>query len=147
MPSAYVRLAQWPLTPNGKLDRGSLPAPEGDAHAREAYAAPEGEIEQALAGLWSELLGVERVGRHDHFFALGGHSLLLVQLVLRIREAFAVELTIDVLMRAPALADMAGAVLDLQFQTYMDGDAQVLSDRLEGLSREELQALLDGQDA
>ncbi|WP_052250850.1 non-ribosomal peptide synthetase [Xanthomonas sacchari] len=107
VPSAYVRLAQWPLTPNGKLDRGSLPAPEGDAHAREAYAAPEGEIEQALAGLWSELLGVERVGRHDHFFALGGHSLLAVRLQARVHERLQVEWPLREVFAEPTLAGQA----------------------------------------
>ncbi|WP_052756228.1 hybrid non-ribosomal peptide synthetase/type I polyketide synthase [Lysobacter capsici] len=146
LPSAYVHVDQWPLTPNGKLDRAALPAPEGDAHARQAYEAPEGEVEQALSQLWTELLGVERVGRHDHFFALGGHSLLLVQLSLRMREMFAIELTIDLLMRSPVLKAMAEAVVDMQFQTYMGSDAQALSDSLDGLSRDELLALLDEED-
>ncbi|WP_156117282.1 phosphopantetheine-binding protein [Xanthomonas sacchari] len=112
VPSAYVRLAQWPLTPNGKLDRGSLPAPEGDAHAREAYAAPEGEIEQALAGLWSELLGVERVGRHDHFFALGGHSLLLVRLQATIERRLQHRLSLVDLFTHPSVADLAAFIRD-----------------------------------
>jgi hypothetical protein len=92
------------------------------------------------------LLGVERVGRHDHFFALGGHSLLLVQLSLRMREMFAIELTIDLLMRSPVLKAMAEAVVEMQFQTYMGSDAQALSDSLDGLSRDELLALLDEED-
>jgi amino acid adenylation domain-containing protein len=146
LPSAYVHVDQWPLTPNGKLDRAALPAPEGDAHARQAYEVPEGEVEQALSQLWTELLGVERVGRHDHFFALGGHSLLLVQLSLRMREMFAIELTIDLLMRSPVLKAMAEAVVEMQFQTYMGSDAQALSDSLDGLSRDELLALLDEED-
>ncbi|KRB04200.1 hybrid non-ribosomal peptide synthetase/type I polyketide synthase [Lysobacter sp. Root690] len=146
LPSAYVRVDHWPLTPNGKLDRTALPAPEGDAHARQTYEAPEGDIEQALSQLWTELLGVDQVGRHDHFFALGGHSLLLVQLSLRMREMFAIELTIDVLMRSPVLKAMAEAVVDMQFQTYLGGDAQALSDSLDGLSRDELLALLNEED-
>ncbi|MFC5769745.1 non-ribosomal peptide synthetase, partial [Thauera sinica] len=79
VPSAFVRLARLPLTPNGKLDRAALPAPEGDAFVRRGYEAPQGEVEQTLARLWSELLGVAQVGRHDNFFELGGHSLLAVQ--------------------------------------------------------------------
>ncbi|HEX2094481.1 MAG TPA: amino acid adenylation domain-containing protein, partial [Longimicrobiaceae bacterium] len=86
VPAAYVRLEALPLTPNGKLDRGALPAPEGDAYARHGYEAPVGETEMALAALWSEVLGVERVGRHDHFFRLGGHSLLAVRLTERMRR-------------------------------------------------------------
>src|SRR5690242_10165142 len=65
VPSAYVRLAALPLTPNGKLDRKALPAPDGDAVAQRAYEAPQGAVEQTLAALWCELLGVDRVGRQD----------------------------------------------------------------------------------
>ena len=64
-----------PLTPNGKVDRRALPAPEGEAYATPGYEAPVGAVEVALAALWAEVLGVERVGRGDDFFALGGHSL------------------------------------------------------------------------
>src|SRR5207253_317117 len=76
VPGAFVSLATLPLTPNGKLDRKALPAPEGEAFARKAYEAPVGPIEHAIATLWTELLQLERVGRADNFFALGGHSLL-----------------------------------------------------------------------
>ncbi|MFW8643126.1 hypothetical protein ACOJBO_11810 [Rhizobium beringeri] len=68
VPSAFVRLEALPLTMNGKLDRKALPVPDDDAYARQAYEAPQGEIETLLAGIWAELLGVERVGRHDNFF-------------------------------------------------------------------------------
>jgi thioesterase domain-containing protein len=81
VPGAYVRLERLPLTPNGKLDRRSLPAPEGDAYAVLEYEAPVGEIEKVISRIWSEALGVERVGRHDNFFQLGGHSLLTVRVV------------------------------------------------------------------
>ncbi len=80
VPAAFVALDAFPLTPNGKLDRRALPAPDENAFAREAYEAPRGEVETAVAAIWSELLGAERVGRHDSFFALGGHSLLAMRL-------------------------------------------------------------------
>ncbi|MBN3775591.1 condensation domain-containing protein, partial [Burkholderia sp. Se-20378] len=95
-----------PLTPNGKLDRRALPAPDGEAFARHAYEAPQGEIETTLAQLWSELLGVDRVGRHDHFFTLGGHSLLAVQLMERLRRA-GLGTEIRALFATPVLADLA----------------------------------------
>ncbi|WP_212739132.1 non-ribosomal peptide synthetase, partial [Pseudomonas viridiflava] len=79
IPSAFVTVARFPLTPNGKLDRRALPAPEDDAYASRDYEAPAGDVEHALAQIWQALLGLERVGRHDHFFELGGHSLLAVQ--------------------------------------------------------------------
>ena len=83
VPSAYVRLERMPLTPNGKLDRKALPAPEGDAYAMKRYEEPVGETESALAAVWAEVLKVERVGRLDNFFELGGHSLLAVRLIER----------------------------------------------------------------
>ncbi|MDE5459013.1 hypothetical protein GWE18_41250, partial [Bradyrhizobium sp. CSA112] len=94
---------------NGKLDRQALPAPEDDAYAHRAYERPQGEIETALAEIWAELLGVERVGRHDHFFELGGHSLLAVQLLSRLSRAVGVELPLSTLFAKPVLADLARA--------------------------------------
>ncbi|RMP62393.1 Amino acid adenylation, partial [Pseudomonas syringae pv. atrofaciens] len=67
VPAAYVKLPGWPLTPNGKLNRRALPVPEADAYVSRGYEAPCGTVETALAEIWQELLGVERVGRHDHF--------------------------------------------------------------------------------
>lgn len=74
LPSAYVCLESMPLTPNGKLDRKALPAPDGDAHGVDAHEEPVGAVERALAQIWSDVLEVERVGRHDNFFSLGGDS-------------------------------------------------------------------------
>jgi amino acid adenylation domain-containing protein len=80
VPSALVILNCFPQTPNGKLDRNALPAPEADAYAARTYEPPLGKVEETLARIWQELLGLERVGRQDNFFELGGHSLLIVQL-------------------------------------------------------------------
>jgi amino acid adenylation domain-containing protein len=111
VPSAYVLLDAWPLTSNGKLDRRALPLPGADAYGRRAYEAPRGETEAALAQIWSDVLGVERVGRHDNFFELGGHSLLAISLTERMREA---NLHADVraLFSTPTLAALAEAVND-----------------------------------
>ncbi|WP_409890455.1 condensation domain-containing protein, partial [Bradyrhizobium sp.] len=108
VPSAYVHLERLPLTPNGKLDRKALPAPEGTAFAVQAYEPPQGEIEEAVARIWAELLGVERIGRHDNFFALGGHSLLAVTLVERMRRA-GIAADIRTLFATPSLAALAAA--------------------------------------
>ncbi|WP_338925843.1 amino acid adenylation domain-containing protein [Mycetohabitans endofungorum] len=107
VPSAFVRLDAFPLTPNGKLDRRALPAPDDDALAHQAYEAPQGELETTLAAIWAELLGVERVGRHDSFFALGGHSLLVMRLMSRVRDVLGVEFAIRTLFEAPTLAGLA----------------------------------------
>ncbi|UAW64946.2 non-ribosomal peptide synthase/polyketide synthase [Mycoavidus sp. HKI] len=109
VPAAFVRLDAFPLTPNGKLDRRALPAPADEAFARQAYEAPQGEIESALAAIWTELLGVERVGRHDSFFALGGHSLLAVRLMNRVATLGA-ELPLAALFASPSLAAFAALV-------------------------------------
>jgi len=109
VPSAYVRLDSFPLTPNGKLDRRALPAPEGGAVARRAYEAPNGDTEEKLAAIWADLLQIDQVGRHDNFFELGGHSLLAIQLIERMRVQ---NMFVDIrtLFTAHALADLAAAV-------------------------------------
>ncbi|QNM97394.1 non-ribosomal peptide synthetase [Chitinimonas koreensis] len=108
-PAAYVRLDAFPLTPNGKLDRRALPAPDGAAYARRDHAAPQGETETALAALWAELLGLDRVGRHDNFFELGGHSLLAVSLIARMRQA-GLPADVQALFTAPTLAELAARI-------------------------------------
>ncbi|WP_186174202.1 amino acid adenylation domain-containing protein [Burkholderia gladioli] len=107
VPAAYVALAALPLTANGKLDRRALPAPDAAAFGQQAYEAPQGELEATLAALWSELLGVDRVGRQDNFFALGGHSLLAVRVIGRLRERFGEAATLKTLFEAPSLAAFA----------------------------------------
>ncbi len=110
VPSAFVRLEALPLTPNGKLDRKSLPAPDGDSVLTRVYEAPQGKIEETLAAVWAELLGLERVGRHDHFFELGGHSLLAVRLQSRLHGAEGVELPLATLFDQPTLVAQAEAI-------------------------------------
>ncbi|WP_420127864.1 amino acid adenylation domain-containing protein, partial [Longimicrobium sp.] len=110
VPAAYVWLEAYPLTPNGKVDRKALPAPEGDAYARGGYEAPVGETEAALAEIWSALLGAEQVGRWDNFFELGGHSLLAVQVISRVRQMLGAEVALADLFERPVLADLARAI-------------------------------------
>ncbi|HEU4885339.1 MAG TPA: amino acid adenylation domain-containing protein, partial [Longimicrobium sp.] len=107
VPAAYVWMDAYPLTPNGKVDRAALPAPEADAYAAREYEAPVGETEQAVAAIWAEVLGVERVGRGDNFFELDGHSLVAVRVVSRVREALGVEAAPRDLFDRPVLADFA----------------------------------------
>src|SRR5207244_10213852 len=85
IPTRFVRLPSLPLTPSGKVDRKALPEPGESARATD-YVAPRTQVEESVAAIWSELLGVEQVGVFDDFFALGGHSLLATQVVIRIRR-------------------------------------------------------------
>ncbi|MBB4639458.1 amino acid adenylation domain-containing protein, partial [Longimicrobium terrae] len=107
VPAAYVRMDALPQTPNGKVDRKALPAPDADSFGVRGYEAPVGETEQAVAAIWAELLGMERVGRGDDFFHLGGHSLLGVRVVSRVRQALGVEAAPGDLFERPVLADFA----------------------------------------
>jgi amino acid adenylation domain-containing protein len=111
-PSAFVMLDQLPLTPNGKIDRGALPAlgDNSDRAAEDDYVAPLGPVEEFLAGIWAELLRVEKVGIYDNFFDLGGHSLLLIQVISRVRDIFGLELPLRTIFESPTVAGLAQAI-------------------------------------
>ncbi|WP_145956954.1 condensation domain-containing protein, partial [Xenorhabdus miraniensis] len=117
LPSAFVTLETFPLTPNGKLDRKALPTPDQSAVATHAYEAPIGELETRLAQIWQELLGLERVGRYDHFFNLGGHSLLAVQCATRVRQELALDLPLAQFFAQPTLIDLARTLIDASVTT------------------------------
>ncbi|MBA3259069.1 MAG: hypothetical protein H0T68_06355, partial [Gemmatimonadales bacterium] len=110
VPAAFVILNALPLTPNGKVDRRALPAPDGTRTALESFVAPRTEAELRLAAIWTELLGVERVGLNDDFFELGGHSLLAVKLFARIEEAFGHRLPLSTLFQSATIARLAEAL-------------------------------------
>ncbi len=130
VPAAYVRMDTFPLTPNGKVDRKALPAPDGAAFATRGYEAPVGETEELLAGIWAELLGVERVGRNDHFFELGGHSLLATRLVLRVRQELEVELALREVFEMPVLERMAEHLLLAQLAQFDPEELARLSEMM-----------------
>ena len=108
VPTTVMVLGELPLTPHGKIDRRALPEADEESRAAEGFVPPRTPEERALAGIWSELLGVGRVGAHDNFFALGGHSLLATQVISRLRQTFAVELELRHLFEEPTLAGFAG---------------------------------------
>ncbi|WTJ47677.1 amino acid adenylation domain-containing protein [Streptomyces atratus] len=143
VPSAVVVLDALPLTPNGKVDRAALPAPEFADHS--AYIAPSTVQEHRLAMLFAEVLGVERVGLEDDFFALGGHSLLATQLMARIREHFRIDLPLRALFEHSGLRDLAAVVARAEAEQATDSDVSELEQLLyeiEGLSDVEIEERL-----
>ncbi|MCB0165830.1 MAG: amino acid adenylation domain-containing protein, partial [Anaerolineae bacterium] len=108
VPSAFVRLDSFPLTPNGKIDRKALPAPEW--RTGPAYEPPQTPTQTSLAPIWAEVLGLERVGIHDNFFELGGHSLLATQLISQMRYRFQVDLPLRDLFEWPTVATLADRI-------------------------------------
>lgn len=109
VPAAYVRLGAMPLTPNGKLNRDALPAPDGAAYSR-GYVTPEGEVEETIAAIWADILRIEQVGRYDNFFELGRHSLMAVRAINRSASVFAIDVSLRSLFARPVLADQAAFI-------------------------------------
>jgi acyl carrier protein len=147
IPSAFVMLESLPLTPNGKVDRRARPAPERlRPELGETYVAPRTAVEEVLAGIWSEVLGVERIGVEDNFFDLGGHSLLATQVVARVRDAFEVELPLRHLFEEPTVVGLASVMLDEPGQRARVEKTAGLLLMLEGLSEDEAGEMLDEGD-
>ncbi|BAY50137.1 amino acid adenylation domain-containing protein (plasmid) [Scytonema sp. HK-05] len=116
VPNAFVILESLPLTPNGKVDRRALPVPDLYSDLADKYVAPRNPIEETLAQMWLQVLGLEQVGIHDNFFELGGHSLLATQLVSRIRDRFKVQLPLPEFFKAATIAELAQSIGKLQQQ-------------------------------
>jgi amino acid adenylation domain-containing protein len=155
VPAAFMWLDALPLTPNGKVDRPALPTPDrAGSNVDGAFVGPRTPVEQALAGVWAELLGVERVSIHDNFFELGGHSLLATRLLSRLRDAFQVELPLRRLFADPTIAGLACAIEGSDIPLNRGGSGRVqasprgdksldqLLTELEHLSDDEVLALL-----
>jgi acyl carrier protein len=116
VPSVFVLLERLPLSPNGKVDRKALPTQEGSrAEPGGRFEAPRTPVEETVAGLVAQVLGIERVGIHDNFFDLGGHSLLATKMVSRLRETFAIDLPLRSLFESPTVAGLAEHVEAVQW--------------------------------
>ena len=110
-PSAFVILESFPLTVNGKVDRKALPPPERNSAGREqVYVAPRNAVEEIIAGIWADILGRKRIGVHDNFFDLGGHSLKATQVVSRLRTKFGKEIPLRDMFDYPTIAELALAI-------------------------------------
>ncbi|PYS76432.1 MAG: non-ribosomal peptide synthetase, partial [Acidobacteria bacterium] len=110
LPSAFVQLDALPLTPNGKVDRRALPAPDESSLGTEKLVAARTPVEEIVAGIWSELLGLARVSSDANFFELGGHSLLAVQVISRLRDLFHLDLPLRALFEEPTVAGLSGRI-------------------------------------
>jgi amino acid adenylation domain-containing protein len=111
VPSAFVWLEEFPLTANAKIDREALPAPEHPVGERQNdYTPPRTPAEEALTGIWADVLGVERIGVYDNFFELGGHSLLATQVVTRLRESLRAEVSLRQFFESPVIAELASLI-------------------------------------
>ncbi|HIP97643.1 MAG TPA: amino acid adenylation domain-containing protein, partial [Anaerolineae bacterium] len=143
VPSAFVTLEALPLTPSGKVDRRALPAPDGARPELEgAFVAPRTPVEKELAGIWTQVLGVERVGIYDNFFDLGGHSLLATQVISRVRTTYQVDLPLRRLFETPTVAGLAALIAQsLAEQEDSAQVAQMLAE-LEQLPEDKVQEIL-----
>jgi acyl carrier protein len=129
LPAHFVVLAEFPHTPNGKIDRKALPAPDAAAPSAAAteFVAPESDLEARIAEVWKDVLKLPQVGTRDNFFDLGGHSLLAVQAHRRLREALQRELSITDIFRFPTVQSLAGYLAG-----DVEGGAQQGAERAQG---------------
>jgi amino acid adenylation domain-containing protein len=108
IPGHFVTMQQWPLTPNGKLDRNALPLPcRGVIEQSQGYQAPRNALEEVIASVWADAFGARFVSVNDHFLDMGGHSLLAIQIILRLRDLFGIEVPFHMLFQAPTVAMLA----------------------------------------
>jgi amino acid adenylation domain-containing protein len=144
LPTAIVTLDSLPRTLSGKVDKLALPEPAAASPGSGEFVAPRTPVEQTVAKMWSQALGVELIGAHDDFFALGGHSLLATQVVAQVRSEFAVELPLSSLFTCPTIETLAAEIVGLMGN--YDDDTDRLLAELEGLSDEEASRLLAGEE-
>jgi amino acid adenylation domain-containing protein len=132
MPSVFVEMESLPLTPNGKVDRRALPTPEGKRPTLDnPFIAPRTPVEGWIAGIWAEVLGLDRVGVDDDFFELGGHSLLAARTVSRVTETFRIDVPIQMLFAAPTAAGMAATVTRLLAETAEPDEIAAVLEEIE----------------
>lgn len=121
IPSVLIMLEAIPLKTNGKIDRRALPAPDINRPDLDSnFVAPRTSVEQAIANIWTQVLGVQKIVLHDNFFELGGHSLLATQVVSRLREAFQVELPLRCLFESPTIAGLSEEVENYSTEQKLD---------------------------
>jgi acyl-coenzyme A synthetase/AMP-(fatty) acid ligase/acyl carrier protein len=146
IPSAFVRLDAIPVTPNGKIYRSALPAPEkARLELGVPYVAPSNEIEQALSQIWAEVLSVDTVGIHDNFFDLGGHSLSASRVISRVIRTFQLELPLKFLFDSPTVAEMATVIAQYQAKAASQETLERMLREIDSMSEAEAEKLLSAQ--
>jgi amino acid adenylation domain-containing protein len=139
IPSYFVQIEKIPLTPNGKVDRKSLPGPDKSLAVTTGYAPPGNEIEKQLVEIWQELLNAKKIGINDNFFELGGHSLLAMNMVLRIQTCFGIEIPLGEIFDNPRIAQIAEHIHAREEKVKKF--EQILTE-IESLSEEQVERLL-----
>jgi acyl carrier protein len=115
MPSSFVSMADFPMTPNGKVDKKSLPKPDPVQFGTDdTYVAPQTEMEKTIAIIWAESLKIPQIGIYDDFFALGGHSLIAIQIVGRIHEALGVDIALGSIFEFTTVSTFAKNIEEIQ---------------------------------
>jgi amino acid adenylation domain-containing protein len=142
VPTAFVLLKAFPLTPNGKLDRHALPTPETAGLNLKEYVAPQNAVEDVLASIWADLLKVERVGIRDNFFDLGGHSLLATQLISRVRQTFRAELSLRDLFEEPTLWNLSRILIANEAKPGQTEKIALAVKKIKTMSAEDKEKLL-----
>jgi amino acid adenylation domain-containing protein len=121
LPAAFIMLDAFPLSPNGKVDRKALPAPDPETLApTDTYVEPSTPLEETLVGIWEEVLGRKRIGVFDNFFEVGGHSLLATQIVARLRKNLDMEIPLGAIFLTPTIAELAVTIEEMMLQEIDD---------------------------
>ena len=147
LPAAFIFVDRFPLTPNGKLDVKALALAKEAAQqdSEEAYVAPINSVEEKIAGIWSQLLGIERVSINDNFFHIGGNSIFAIQLISRLNKTFNLELPLRTVYDKPQLSDLAAGIIQLQAEQADAAELNKLLAELETISEQDARAMLAGR--
>ncbi len=136
IPTYFIQLDKLPLTANGKVDRKALPEPDGSISTGAEYVAPESEIEEKLVSIWSEVLGIQKVGINDNFFELGGHSLKAINIAAKIHKELNVSVPLKEMFKTPTIKGLA---------TYVESTKQSIYSRIEPVEEREYYPLSSAQ--
>jgi amino acid adenylation domain-containing protein len=142
VPSTLVFLDALPLTSNGKVDRHALPEPAYRREQEDGFVAPRTELEEIVAGIWAEILKLEKIGVHDNFFDAGGHSLMAMQVVSRMMQVFQFKLSVKSLFESPTIAQMMPLIEQNRATTANDKELERMLSEVEAMSEDEAERKL-----